>query len=574
MNRARPESRPTASRPQQARRPPRERDGPRFLSRGVRIVHEDDHLLVVDKPAGIITADPAAASGRPAAKAGSTLFDILKKHVKDQPDRRATRAADGDRYRAKGARLWIIHRLDKEASGLLVFAKTEQAFMWLKEDLRAKRIERIYSAVAEGTVGSPGETGTIQSFIREQTPKHVRAHGKRGRDADADEDQGKLAVTHYRVAACGSNRTLLDVRLDTGRKNQIRIHLSEKGFPLVGDRRFGAKSDAIGRLALHAAELTLTPPTTGQPLTFRSPAPASFYRCVGTAVPEVEASASSTSAPKPTARPGIIGRDADATTSWEKVADWYDEMLEGKGNDHYEDVILPGALRLLGVTAGMSILDVACGQGILSRRVAALGAAVVGVEASPALVAAARERSKAPPKGAAPLSFEVGDARELATLGLSGFDAAACIMALSNIDPLEPVMRGVAAALRPSGAFVWIITHPAFRAAGQTSWGWDEQTKSQYRRVDGYLSPGQRKIEMNPGKAVRGGEAVSTYTFHRPMQAYFDAMRRCGFLVEQLEEWPSLRASNSGPRAAEENRARREIPLFVGVRAVLSPGSR
>jgi SAM-dependent methyltransferase len=164
----------------------------------------------------------------------------------------------------------------------------------------------------------------------------------------------------------------------------------------------------------------------------------------------------------------------------------------------------------------------------------------------------------------------VGDARDLKDVERSAFDAAICIMALSNIDPLLPVMQGVAAALKPGGCFVWVITHPAFRAAGQSDWGWDSKQARQYRRVDGYLSPGHKPIEMNPGKAARGEQTATTWTFHRPMQTYFEAMSEAGLLVQRLEEWPSLRASTSGPRAAEENRARREIPLFLGVRALKS----
>jgi 23S rRNA-/tRNA-specific pseudouridylate synthase/SAM-dependent methyltransferase len=553
--------------------PPTPAPTERRLSRGVRIVHEDDDLLVVDKPIGLITADPAAAAGRPAVKAGSTLFDILKKHVKGPFEtRRPPRRKHGEGERATATKLWIIHRLDKEASGLLVFAKTEPAFRWLKEELRSKRMGRVYSAVAEGALGTPGETGTIQSYISDDsTGLTGRGRGAINRSrtgpTTSDDDQSKLAITHYRVAAVGSARTLLEVKLDTGRKNQIRIHFSKKGFPLVGDQRFGAKTDAIGRLALHAAELSFAPRPSAPPITFQSPAPAAFYRCVGAEAPP----AAATSPPRAPARTNQPPASSPATvpeTSWNSVAGWYDDLLEDRGNDHYEQIVMPGALRLLDAKPGSRILDVACGQGILSRRLASLGVEVVGGEGSPQLVETARRRSAEPPRGAAPIRYEVGDAREPDKLRLSGFDAAACIMALSNIDPLAPVMRGVATALKPGGAFVWIITHPAFRAIDQSSWGWDTGQERQYRRIDGYLSPGRKQVQMNPGKAARGSAPTTTWTFHRPLQAYIQAMAAAGLLIERLEEWPSLRASSSGPRAAEENRARREIPLFIGVRGV------
>jgi len=141
-------------------------------------------------------------------------------------------------------------------------------------------------------------------------------------------------------------------------------------------------------------------------------------------------------------------------------------------------------------------------------------------------------------------------------------------MALSNIDSLDPVMAGVSRALRAGGAFVFVVTHPAFRAAGQTAWDWDEKAGRQYRRVEAYLSPTAKEIEMKPGQTSRGKKGVRTVTFHRPIQAYVAALTTAGLLVERLEEWPSLRASSSGPRAGEENRARREIPMFLGVRAI------
>lgn len=583
-----------------------------YITRGVRIVHEDDHLIVVDKPAGLVTALPStSAFGRSVGDnmgQPKTLFDWVKRHVRGlapspygRKGARTRDAAPSPRANPR-AKVWIIHRLDKEASGLLVFAKDEKTYAWLKEDFRAKRVQRLYLAVTRGVIGPAEHTGTCQSFLPDEdaplTPTMRQSDGRgvgpRSRPSankfSADSPQGgKLAVSHYRVIAAANDRTLVQVRLETGRKNQIRIHMAEMGFPLLGDFRFGGEEaktnlgNAIGRLALHAAELGFTHPITTKKVRFRSEPPISFYHSVNTKPPRAtdttadpethvsdanpEYDPTSEGAGLPSHRPMANGpwpSSSERDTSWDRVADWYDGLLEDRGSDHYENVILPGALRLLEPTAGMRILDLACGQGVLSRRLAALGAHVVGCDAAPALIATARARNDNSPHGVTPPRYEVCDARDIAPLDLRDADAAVCVMALSNIDPLDGVMRGIANALKPGGSFIWIIVHPAFRAAGQTTWGWDVRQNKQYRRVDGYLSHGQRDIVMNPG----GRADVTTVTFHRPLQTYIQAMSRHGLLVERLEEWPSLRASTSGPRAVEENRARREIPLFLGVKAV------
>src|SRR5262245_47497762 len=218
-------------------RGPRDRGAPkasrkgavRGLPAGIRIAHEDDDLIVVDKPAGLLTA------GLPGQDIES-VFRYIKVRVREQRKRR-------------GTQVWIIHRLDKEASGLLVFAKTERAYAFLKEEFRTKRAHRLYAAVVEGEIGQSSKaanqqsskadeageapapfagrrvdqplSGTIQNFLVEDEQGLVRsvaaptAVKSRGGGDDA-----KLAVTHWRVAAGGHGRTLLQVRLETGRKNQ------------------------------------------------------------------------------------------------------------------------------------------------------------------------------------------------------------------------------------------------------------------------------------------------------------------------------------------------------------------
>lgn len=525
--------------PRPDRSPPKRRDRP---ARTVSFLYEDEDLVVIDKPAGMLSAGDGPR----------TALDLVKKRI----------AQRGARPR----RVWVVHRLDREVSGLMVFAISERAFGWLKEDLRARRVKRQYLALTEGMPrGAEGGRGVIRSMLVDDSSGRVRSvpAGQAPRRPDAGSRLGagmpRPAVTHYRVVGAGRGGSLLEITLDTGRKHQIRVHLAEEGAPIAGDTRYNAKTDPLRRVALHAWRLELTHPGSGRTLTFESPAPAAMYRAVGLEPPAAPAPTSPATAPRAVraGRPPLDRPDH----GWDHVADWYDRLLEEGRSDHFEAVIEPGAIRLLGVRPGMRVLDVACGQGAFGRRLASLGARVTGVDAAPRLIEAARQRAGPNER------YLAADARSLGNLDLGEFDAACCIMALMNIDPLGPALAGMSQRLRRGGVMIGVILHPAFRAPRQTSWGWDPKERQQYRRVDGYLSTGQWAIVMNPGAAARGDTPITTTTHHRPIQRYVQALADAGLLVEAMEEWPSLRQSEPGPRADAENHARREIPLLLAWRA-------
>jgi SAM-dependent methyltransferase len=144
------------------------------------------------------------------------------------------------------------------------------------------------------------------------------------------------------------------------------------------------------------------------------------------------------------------------------------------------------------------------------------------------------------------------------------YHAAACVLAIQNIHPLAPVLGAVNRVLLPGGKLVMVMTHPCFRGAKETSWGWDDKEKIQYRRVDRYLIPRKTPIITHPGSEER----QYTWTFHRPIEEYVKGLARAGLLVDAMEEWPSHKNSDSGPRAPAENLARKEIPLFMAIRAL------
>jgi len=217
---------------------------PRQIHPRVLLVHEDEHLLVVDKDAGILTSE-----GVPGKLA--TVQDVLHNHLR----RRGLRCA-----------VFPCHRLDRAASGLLAFAKDPVVAATVRSDPRRYLRERVYHALVEG-VPEPRE-GTITACLREGEDQAMHI-------VTAAEG-GKRCVTHYRVLEAGEHDAVLEVRLETGRKHQIRAHLSHIGHPVAGDEKYGARTNPARRLALHARRLVVLHPVTGETLEFESPPPAAF----------------------------------------------------------------------------------------------------------------------------------------------------------------------------------------------------------------------------------------------------------------------------------------------------------
>lgn len=246
-------------------------------------------------------------------------------------------------------------------------------------------------------------------------------------------------------------------------------------------------------------------------------------------------------------------------SSWEKVAGWYEGYMGKDGGGYQRDLIFPGALALLEPKNGQVLLDLACGQGAFTKQLAAAARVkVLGLDSSKSLIEVAKRG--APPN----CRFEVCDARRIDRMvGAGSLDGIVCNLAIQNIDDLDSVIRGAGDALKSGGRLVLTMNHPCYRQPRQSGWGWDEERKLQYRRVDKYLSEYEMPIQMHPGKAAH----IKTFSYHRPLSIYIRTLAKHGLVVDALEEWISNKASDSGPRARAENIARREIPLFLGLRA-------
>lgn len=213
------------------------------------ILHEDGDVIVVYKAQGLLTVPTER-------ERETTAQGYLNAYL-------GTRRGE--------ERIQVVHRLDRETSGVLLFAKNAYSREQLKEQFAAHSIDRIYIAIVEGRMDPPA--GTFRSYLRERrdlkmesVPPHVDA---------------KFAVTHYRTLQSNGRYSMLEVTLETGRKNQIRTHLSEAGHPVIGDRMYGSEVNPINRLGLHARLLGFVHPTTGKKLVFEAPPPTGFTRLFG-----------------------------------------------------------------------------------------------------------------------------------------------------------------------------------------------------------------------------------------------------------------------------------------------------
>ena len=222
--------------------------GPEFPAQ-LRMVHVDDDIVVIDKPAGLLTIATEQERER-------TAYKLLTAWVRAQPGGKDHRQS-----------LFIVHRLDRETSGLIVFAKNPPAKLRLQDQFEARTVERLYTAVVEGYVRS--ERGELRDRLEEGPSLRVR----RARDRDA----GREAITRYRVVERRTASTVLALELETGRRGQIRAQLAAIGHPIVGDRRYGATRDPIRRVALHATRLGFTHPHGGR-VRYESAPPGVFRR--------------------------------------------------------------------------------------------------------------------------------------------------------------------------------------------------------------------------------------------------------------------------------------------------------
>jgi len=213
------------------------------LPLGLVILYEDDDLIVVNKPEGLLSVAAGGEKNR-------TAYWILNEYL---------------RRRGQKRQIAVVHRLDRDTSGVMVFAKSAAMKKALMDNWDNLVVERCYVAVVEGPVTEP--EGIIDLPLAEDP---------QGRVVIAASGRGLRAVTRWKLLRSGSRYSLLSLELETGRRNQIRVHCAALGHPVVGDRKYGSRMDPLKRLGLHAETLALHHPRTGASLEFSVPPPPGF----------------------------------------------------------------------------------------------------------------------------------------------------------------------------------------------------------------------------------------------------------------------------------------------------------
>lgn len=220
--------------------------GETLQPQGMKIIFEDDDVIVIDKQAGLLSI----ASN---LEKEFTAYHQLMDYVKQTNPKN---------------RIFVVHRLDRETSGVMMFAKSEQIQQSLQHAWEEAVIDRAYVVAVEGTVRKP--EGVITSWLKET--KTLKMY------SNPTPNGGQEAVTHYKLLQSTNGYSLLEVRLETGRKNQIRVHMEDIGHPVVGDKKYGSLRNPLGRLGLHARILAFYHPVTGKEMRFETDIPEKFLR--------------------------------------------------------------------------------------------------------------------------------------------------------------------------------------------------------------------------------------------------------------------------------------------------------
>jgi len=253
-------------------------------------------------------------------------------------------------------------------------------------------------------------------------------------------------------------------------------------------------------------------------------------------------------------------QDRNKATSWEPVESWYQGIVGEKGHYYHQQVILPNLLKMMNLEkiSGPSVLDLACGQGVLGRAIPQ-NIPYVGFDIAPSFIKKAKQEDRNPRH-----HYHVADIAKMIEAPSADFSHAVILLAIQNIENPLTAFKNAFSHLRSQGKFYIVMNHPCFRIPRQSSWQVDEKSKTQFRRIDSYMSDMSIPIQTHPGK---GEVSPHTLSFHHSLSFYSSALKESGFCISQIQEWCSDKVS-TGKNAKMENRSRDEIPLFMTIEAI------
>ena len=241
-------------------------------------------------------------------------------------------------------------------------------------------------------------------------------------------------------------------------------------------------------------------------------------------------------------------------TSWKHVSNWYDSLVGEQGHFYHKSIIIPHTLELLHLTPESRLLDIGCGQGVLSRNIPQ-EVEYLGLDIASSLIEAAKRYASSKKR-----VFLQADLTKPWPNLKKTFTHAACILALQNMETPEIIFNELAKVLEKGACAIFVLNHPSFRIPRKSSWNFHEASKTQTREIFSYMTPLKIPIVTTPGKS----QTSETWSFHYPLSHYAKLIRNAGFYIVTIEEWCSPKVS-TGKAAPWENRARGEFPLFMAL---------
>jgi 2-polyprenyl-3-methyl-5-hydroxy-6-metoxy-1,4-benzoquinol methylase len=258
-------------------------------------------------------------------------------------------------------------------------------------------------------------------------------------------------------------------------------------------------------------------------------------------------------------------------THWGEVGAWYDDLVQDKGSEYHQEVIFPALLPLISKSDGnikdLNVVDLGCGQGVLTRQLAALGANCTGIDLAPSLISMAKKRGSE----GKPIQYIKADITDLLSnnnnlkydLKQNHFDVATIILTIQNIDKMRSLFKAVNKLLKVDGSVYIVMVHPAFRIPKSSDWYFNEKLNKQARVMYQYLSNQKIEITMHPGQA----ESAVTYHFHRPLKSYLNALSMEKLYPTFVDELITHKKEQKGIKSEQIEAAKAEFPMFMLIKA-------